>query len=133
MADLHNLDAPSSSDQLAIMRVIVQRMNQAEDPIAFCIANQLILERVAELEAESAQLPPANQSGGGAVGRELLGELPKRLIDALAPAHKAFQKQKDYPQFHPCLYSSLIPLRLFSLASNSLEHMNSSTISSSAR
>ena len=60
MADLHNPDSTTSRDQVAILRAIVRRMNQAEDPTAFCIVKQLLLERIAELEAESAQAPPAN-------------------------------------------------------------------------
>ena len=60
MADLQNPDATSSQDQITLLRAIVRKMDQAENPIAFCIVKQLLLERVAELEAESAQAPAAN-------------------------------------------------------------------------
>jgi hypothetical protein len=38
----------------------VGRIDQAEDRVAFCIVKHLLLERIVELEAESAQAPPAN-------------------------------------------------------------------------
>jgi hypothetical protein len=60
MADLHNPDAINLQDQITLLRAVVGRINQAENRVAFCIVKQLLLERIAELEAESAQAPPAN-------------------------------------------------------------------------
>jgi hypothetical protein len=60
MSELYNPDATSSQHQIARLRAIVGRMEQAEDRIAFCIIKQLLLERIAELEEESVQAPPAN-------------------------------------------------------------------------
>jgi len=60
MADLHNPAATSLQDQITLLRAIVGRIDQAEDRIAFCIVKQLLLERIAALEAESAQAAPAN-------------------------------------------------------------------------
>ena len=59
MADLYNLGATSSQNQITLLRAIVGRINQAEDRVAFCIIKQLLLERIAELEAESSQPRPA--------------------------------------------------------------------------
>jgi hypothetical protein len=60
MGDLYNPDATSSQDQITFLRAIVGRIDQAEDRVAFCIVKHLLLERIVELEAESAQAPPAN-------------------------------------------------------------------------
>ena len=60
MADPHHSDTASLQDEITLLRAIVERMDQAEDRIAFCIAKQLLLDHIAELEVESAQAPPAN-------------------------------------------------------------------------
>ncbi len=60
MAELYNPDASNSQDQITLLRAIVGRMDQAEDRIAFCIVKQVLFGCIAELEAESAQAPPAN-------------------------------------------------------------------------
>lgn len=60
MADPHNPDVTSLQDQITLLRAIVGRIDQAEDRIAFSIIKQLLLERIAELEDESAHVPPAN-------------------------------------------------------------------------
>jgi hypothetical protein len=60
MAKLYHSDFTGWQDQITLLRAIVGRIDQAEDRVAIWIIKQLILERIAELEAESAQVSPAN-------------------------------------------------------------------------
>jgi hypothetical protein len=48
------------SDQLAILHGILERFAQAKHAADFAIIKQLLLERIAELEEEVADIPPAD-------------------------------------------------------------------------
>jgi hypothetical protein len=61
VADLYKPDDTGSQDQLAILRVILQRITQAEHPEKFTLIKQVVLQRVADVEEECAM--PLHSSG----------------------------------------------------------------------
>jgi hypothetical protein len=57
----HRTPQPVSTDTLlASLRGTVQRMEQSENPENFALIKQLILDRIADVEAEAEQEPPAH-------------------------------------------------------------------------
>lgn len=53
MAEIQNF-ADRSQDQLAVLRGVLQRIAQAEHPENFAVVKQVLLERLRELEEETA-------------------------------------------------------------------------------
>jgi hypothetical protein len=57
----HRIPQPVSTETLlASLRGTVQRMEHSENPENFVLIKQLILERIADIEAEAEQEPPAD-------------------------------------------------------------------------
>jgi hypothetical protein len=54
MADLHKSGDTSQQSQLAILRGVLKRFAQAEHPENFAVAEQVLLERLKELEEATA-------------------------------------------------------------------------------
>jgi hypothetical protein len=46
--------------KLAILRGILERIAQAEHPTKFAVMKQVLLERIADIEAAGEQEPPAD-------------------------------------------------------------------------
>jgi hypothetical protein len=58
MADRHKSGDTSPQVQLVLIRGILQRIEQAEQPEKFGIIKQLLLERLSELESLAEQEAP---------------------------------------------------------------------------
>ena len=60
MADFYQLvDNKSQEDQLLVLRGILQRIAQGENPEKFSLIKQVVSQRIADLEEEAKHTPDA--------------------------------------------------------------------------